>query len=76
MMEPRREYIVKMGNDADFDGNIPIESAKELVRCKNCRYWNMEETTCWYHNMLTGSKFYCERAEKNGGEQDDKGQGV
>lgn len=65
-MKPKHEYIVKMGNDADFDGNIPIASAKELVRCEDCRYWSMEETFCWFHDMLTGSKFYCAKAEKEG----------
>lgn len=71
MVKPRHEYIVKMGNDVDFDGNIPIASVKELVRCENCRYWNREETNCWFHDgMLTGSKFYCAKAEKKDGEQD------
>ena len=71
-MEAGHEYVVRLGDRTDPDGSIPFASAKELVRCKNCRYWNNEETTCWYHNMLTGSKFYCERAEKKAGEQDDK----
>ena len=71
MAKPKHEYIVKMGNDVVVDWIIPTSSTNKLVRCDDCRYWNAEKTYCWFHNVLTRSKFYCAKAEKKEGEQDE-----
>lgn len=69
MVKPRHEYIVKMGNDVDFDGNIPIASVKELVRCENCTNGRragkgVECIYCSVWDYMMPEDGYCHMARK------------
>lgn len=33
------EYIFKTGHTISDDGTIPLKQMQEIVRCKDCEYW-------------------------------------
>ena len=39
-----KEYIIKIGDEPDIMGNYGLkEKPKELVRCKDCKWWDKKE---------------------------------
>lgn len=68
--KPNHEYIVRMGNDVDFDWNIPIASVKELVRCKDCVLRDMMKYCFVVKQWVQDDDFFCAVGERKECEQD------
>lgn len=72
-MEAGHEYIVRLGKRIDPDGSIPFASAKELVRCKDCKYCeypDAEKEWCKKGHIYRGATWYCADGERKDGDQD------
>lgn len=63
------EYIVPIGEEAkDYDEMFigVIRRQPELVRCKDCKWWNQEKQSCieWYDSPYAPADGFCFRAER------------
>ena len=44
-----REYIIKVGDKQDINGGYPLaEKPIELIRCKDCKWWERKGKECNY----------------------------
>lgn len=72
MKEYIAEYIVpveKKGNDNMFD----FMNATPLIRCKDCKYWDVSKSnimnhTCYWGYFLKKEDDYCSWAKRRGEE--------
>ena len=37
------EYIFKTGNTISYDGTIPLKQMQEIVRCKDCKHYEVHK---------------------------------
>ena len=63
------EYIIPIGEEAkDFDEIFigVLRKHKELIRCKDCKWWKAEKEECveWYDSPYAPAEGYCFRAER------------
>lgn len=69
-----REYIVKIADDVTEDDDVLYgKPAKELIRCKDCKYWqtNTQFCTRWsapFATQHTSPNWYCADAERKDGD--------
>ena len=60
-----KEYIIKVGDEPDIMGNYPLtEKAKELVRCKDCKYYHKPEYGFTIGDCTYRSAWYPVREEE------------
>lgn len=59
-----KEYIVKVTNDGE------CVTMQELVRCRNCEYWDEGECFCYDSIPLTKPSGFCDRATRKDHETD------
>lgn len=71
------EYIVKPYNDDDEETIIREWHPEELIRCKDCRYWDKGHTeecensdSVCFHNGWCLPEFFCGDGEEKDGEQE------
>ena len=59
-----KEFIIKIHDKPDIMGGYSlIEKAKELIRCKDCK-WNNGYTGCDKYLIPHGGDWFCADAEK------------
>lgn len=63
------EYIIPIGEEAkDYDEMFIgiIRKQKELIRCKDCKYWGEDgyHNGCKYATVIMGEQDYCSNAER------------
>ena len=76
------EYIFKTGNTISYDGTIPLKQMQEIVRCKDCKYWEVRTSNetagkCMCCDKSTGyescffsfSDDFCSYGERKGGDE-------
>ena len=70
-----KELIIKIGDEPDATGGYPLaESARELVRCKDCReiYYASNRApserawVCGLHGIDVKPEWYCADGERMG----------
>ena len=60
------EFIITVQSELQKDGSYKIERYKELVRCKDCKYWDADEHDCnikigWF---ACGPDWFCADGER------------
>lgn len=70
------EYIITCKDDPNDDGSFDVLKQKELVRCKDCKYWWIDDQSNFCHNEFglyddTLEKDFCSNGVKRGEEKDE-----
>ena len=55
------EYICK---EVQADNGGYLEPVKELIRCKDCKWWNADTCMEWFDTPYAPAYGYCFRAER------------
>lgn len=60
-----KEYIIKVDEEKkDIMGNCPlVEKPQELVRCKDCKFFNDYFVECEKNNHTHGAAWFCADGE-------------
>lgn len=45
---------------------IMSEGKPDVIRCKDCKYWNGERERCWKIGQFTKEDWFCAEAERKG----------
>ena len=67
------EYIFKTGNTISYDGTIPLKQMQEIVRCKDCKHYEVHKQKVLENCERNGhiipmkSDDFCSYGERKGG---------